>query len=201
VDLTPPPPDPSAQVPAAPPWVDPPALPPIWTAPPPGPGWTAQPVAPSGWLMPDPLAQSGPVTRIARLGGLVVALIGALWMCLGGLLILAALFVPGLQVQLEEEGYSGIDVRATFLGAGALVIAIAAVEFAGGIGVLFQKDWGRVIGIVYGLLFGTGSALLVVEYLGARPTTVLAILFAVHLVAYIFITAVFLARWRGRPPA
>jgi hypothetical protein len=186
---------------APPPWATQ-AAPPLalWGAPPPGPGWAAPAQSASGWVLPDSTGRKGVVTRLGRLAGLIVALIGALWVCFGGLLILGALVVQGLEIQMEEQGYSGVDFKSLLIVVGIVIICLALVEFIGGVGALLQQEWGRIIGIIYALMFGVGSALALLEYLTGRPSEPLAILFGIHLVAYVIVVVILLGRWRGRTP-
>jgi hypothetical protein len=204
--------------------------------PPPGPAWGqpsappapqyappaqqyAPPPAPSGWAQPAPAPASqwvqpagvqGPVTGLAKLGGLIIALIAALWIFFGVIIVVGG----ALTKNLFDSVGSGTDVSNAVGGAiavfGVIILVFAVIEFLGGLGALFGKDWGRVISVIFGLLFGVACLLIGVSALaGGRSTDSNvatsaiggAVFFLAHAVLYLFATIVLMARWRRRVTA
>ena len=195
-----------APPPPGPAWGQPSAPPAQQYAPPPAPGTWAQP-APAGNQWVQPPAVQGPVTGLAKIGGLIIALIAALWIFFGVLIVIGGALTKGL---FDSIG-SGTDVSNAVGGAiavfGVIILVFAVIEFLGGLGALFGKDWGRVISIIYGLLFGVASLLIGFSAMaGARSTNSDvaggalggALFFVAHGVLYLFAAIVLMARWRGR---
>jgi hypothetical protein len=90
---------------------------------------------------PPSAAPQGPVTRLSKVAGVIVVLVGLVLTALGAFL-----------VWVFHDGFSsGSGIRfIALLGVGILVIGPPAL--LAGIGILRGKDWGRIIGIVYSLL-------------------------------------------------
>lgn len=199
---------PAPQAPG-PAWGQPAAPPPPQYAPPPAPGGWAQPApAATGWVQPS--AVQGPVTTLAKIGGIIIALIAALWIFFAVVIIVGGAVTKGL---FDSIG-SGQDVSNAIGGAiavfGVIILVFAVIEFLGGLGAVFGKDWGRIISIIYGLLFGVATLLIGVSALGSTRSVDSsvaggavggALFFLVHGVLYLFATVVLMVRWRGRAQA
>ena len=159
-------PPPPAEMPAAtPPPMPPPAPmapPPPPVAPPPAVAWQAPPPAP---------VMQGRRTVLATIAGVGLLVLGILGMILGVLALAGTALVGSLQSQLGDvpglpAGTNAADVLAgVFVFLGVIVIAYSLVYIIGAIGVLRFKGWGRVMGIIVGVLSGlfwllglTGSA-------------------------------------------
>ena len=194
--VPPAPPAPPAYVPAPPPAAAPPQQ--TWVAP------TAAPAA-VGWVAPPAAsAPQGRVTVLARFAGLLLLLIGVFWGVIGALAIAGG---QAAKDALNNAGLAGGDAAATVLaGVGIVLLFFAFWEVLGGIGVIAGKGWGRVIGILYSLLFGLATLLpLSGATRAASDTTTdlgpVLVFFGGHVIAYIFIFIVLALRWRGKAPA
>jgi hypothetical protein len=182
----------------------PPATPaPTYTPPP-----VAPPVAPQptvAWAPPPAAgAEAGQRTPFALAAGILLVLLGAL----GALAALALLTIgrefirqfdfsslPGLEQVQDPSGF--VESAATF--GGILVLAFSTFYIVGGVGVMRSRSWGRVIGIVIGILAGlfwlagvAGGG----RAAGGTDGTSLVLL-AAH--AYIAIALLFF--WRNKAPA
>ena len=187
----------------------PPAQPgPAWGQPPPAPpapaAWAQPAPAGSQWVMPA--ATKGPVTVLAKFAGVLVALVAALWIFFGVVIIIGGAVTKGL---FDSIG-SGSDVSNAVGGAiavfGIIIVFFGAIEFIGGLGALFGRDWGRVISIIYSLLFGAATLFIGISALagGRNVDTDVAngaigggLFFLAHAVVYLFAAIVLMARWRG----
>ena len=209
-----PPQDPTqpAQPPPATPgpsWGQPAAPPPQEYAPPaqPAPGGWAQPgPTATGWVVPV-VAARGPVTGLAKIAGLILLVFGLLWTGIGALFVLggAAAKVGGSNAGIPGLGNAVGDFIAGF---GIVILVIAVIEILGGIGVMLSREWGRIIGICYALIFGFGSVFIVAG--GASANNVRAdttgggvalVIGLVFLLGYAYALIVLMARWRGRATA
>ena len=156
-----------------------------------------------------PPATKGPVTGLARIAGLIVALVACVWIFFGAIIIVGGALTKGL---FDNLG-SGTDVSNAVGGAvavfGIIILVLALIELAGGLGALFGKDWGRVISIIYALLFGIATLLIGLSALasGRGDSTISngamggAVFFLAHAIAYLFAAIVLVVRWRGRATA
>jgi hypothetical protein len=190
----PPSPAPSAPPPVAPPAYTPPTYTPPPIAPPspqPTVAWAPPPAAP---------AAVGGRTTLSLAAGILLVVLGAL----GALFSLAVLTIgrefiksfdfstiPGMEGAADPNGI--VTGVITFLG--IFVLACSTFYIVGGVGVMRSKNWGRVIGIVIGILAG----LLWLGSLanGSRGDISFAlVLLALH--AYIAIALLFF--WRTRAP-
>jgi len=199
----PPDPTPEGTTPDAPP---PAAAPPAYAPP----TYTPPPIAPPSpqpavaWA-PPPVASAaaGQRTTLSLAAGILLVVLGVL----GVLFSLAVLTIgrsvvdqfdfsslPGLQGNADPNAIvSGVI---TFLG--IFVLACSTFYIVGGVGVMRSKNWGRVIGIIIGILAGLiwlGS-LASSGRAGGDPLFALVLL-AIH--AYIAIILLFF--WRTRAPA
>jgi hypothetical protein len=183
-------------------------VPPAYTPP----TYTPPPIAPPApqptvaWAPPP--ATTAPVgqrTTLSLAAGILLVVLGVL----GALFSLAVLTI-GREVmkQFDFSGIPGMEGAAdpnaivtgviTFLG--IFVLACSTFYIVGGVGVMRSKNWGRVIGIIIGILAGLiwlGSVAQVGRG-GPRDDVSFAIvLLVVH--AYIAITLLFF--WRNKAPA
>ena len=213
--VQPPPPPAAAPGPA---WGQPPApaAPPAGFAQPQAPapaGW-AQPQAPApGWIQPV-LTQKGSVTILARIAGLVLVLLGLFWGLIGVVLIIGGSafrsfldqFGP-LNSDTTTVDNAGNIVGGIFVGFGIVILVLAIVEVLGGFGTLLGKTWGRIIGILYSLVFG---AFLLLGLAGTSRAADVGntngaggglILLLIMFVLYLYALVVLLIRWRGHARA
>lgn len=131
-----------AAAPAPPPPVMPPPV-----------AWGAPPVA---------VAAAGRRTTLAAIGGVLLIILGIL----GGLLgLMVAVFGSSIVGQLDLDQFggdftgSGInDPAAVVSGAiafvGIVVVLYSLVYLIGGIGIVRSRGWGRVMGLIVGILSG-----------------------------------------------
>jgi hypothetical protein len=193
---TPPNPTPDAPPPAAAP---PAYTPPTYTPPPVPPPQPAVAWAPP----PAATAAAGQRTTLSLAAGILLVILGVL----GVLFSLAVLTIgrsvvdqfdfsslPGLQGNADPNAIvSGVI---TFVG--IFVLACSTFYIVGGVGVMRSRSWGRVIGIIIGILAGLlwlGS-LASSGRAGGDPLFALVLL-AIH--AYIAVTWLFF--WRNKAAA
>lgn len=171
------------------------------------PGYTPPPIPPPvapqptvAWA-PPPAATAavGQRTTLSLAAGVLLVILGAL----GALASIALLTIgrefirqfdmsslPGLEQISDPNAF--VESAATF--GGIIVLAFSAFYVIGGVGVMRSRDWGRVIGIVIGILAG----LFWLASLGGRGGgSTPIVLLAVH--AYIAIALLFY--WRNKAPA
>ena len=186
---------PTASVPpsaAAAPTPPPAPTQPGWAAPT-QPGWAA-PVsspAPVGWAAP-PVARAGAetTTGFAKAAGVLLIVFGLL-LGLFGLVALAASSVVNETDNPLGSGFAGLF--ATF---GVILVVFALIEIVGGIGAWGGRGWGRVIGLVYGvlgILIGLGNAIGSRSTFDSGRTTGTGL---VILAIYGFITVALAFRWK-----
>ena len=189
-------PPPAPPPPAAPPAYTPPPVPPPAYTPPPA---TTQPTV--AWAPPPAAgAATGQRTTLSLAAGVLLVILGIL----GALASLALLTIgrefirqfdmsslPGLE-QISDPN-SFVESAATF--GGIIVLACSAFYVVGGVGILRSREWGRIIGIVIGILAGLFwlSSLGGGRGGGSFPI----VLLVVH--AYIAISLLFY--WRNKAPA
>jgi hypothetical protein len=187
------------QPPPSPPQGTPPTAPPS--------GWNPQPApagpAGTGWVQPAAAAR-GPVTALAKIAGIVILLFGLFWTAIGALILLAG----GLtKAGSGQAGFAQFgDAVGNFIaGFGIVIVVLAIIELISGIGILMSKDWARIAGVVYSLLFGVGSILIVAG--GASASNVdsgtgggaATLIFGlVFLVGYAYCLFALGMRWRSR---
>lgn len=138
-----------------------------------------------------PTALQGPVTRLSRVGGIAILLLGLALTDIGGHFVGYA--------AASSPTYAGIGI---FIGFAMVTIGI--VEILAGIGILLSKTWGRFIGISCSLLLGGVSFQLAVvdgsiawkdapTWLPAAPN---AIVFGSVVVLYALSAITLMFRWR-----
>ncbi len=183
-----------------------PAAPPQYTAP----AYTPPPIAPPqpavAWAPPPAaVATLGQRTTLALAAGVLLVILGVL----GALFSLVVLTIgrgfieqfdfgtlPGLQGINDPNAFvSGVI---TFLG--IFVLACSTFYIVGGVGVMRSKNWGRVLGIIIGILAGLlwlGSVGSMGRVGRAGDPSFAFVLLAVH--AYIAIALLFF--WRNKARA
>lgn len=193
--------------PTAPSWAAPqPPVPPTspgWAAPTPpppptAPGWAAPtpPAAPVGWAPPpvEPVGRRS-TTGFAKAAGILLMVFGTL-LGLFGLVFIAA---STASRDLSEQFFGTVDARSIgdfVAGVGIVILVFAVIQIMGGIGSWRGSGWGRVIGLVYGVI-GTllGIGTLAGSGSSVRQGSVGSGLFI--LAVYGFITLALAFRWKS----
>lgn len=189
---------------STPPPIPPPAMPtppmatPAMGAPPPQPAVNWAPA-------PAPVAVAGKRTTLSLAAGILLILGGIL----GGLVgLLVAVFGGALVDMIESFGpmpeLEGMD-PAAFLSAfvvffGIIILVYSLVYLVAGIGVVRSRDWGRVLGLIVGILSGLIwlSGMGGTNQPGAGDSLVGTLIgFGIH--AYIVVALLFF--WRTKPSA
>ncbi|HEY8871115.1 MAG TPA: hypothetical protein VIM30_17230 [Candidatus Limnocylindrales bacterium] len=154
-----------------------------------------------------PAAQAGPVRGIARIGGLFLALIGIFWGLVGLALVVGAAVVKSYLDVSTLPGYADLAGGA-LVTIGIIVLVFSIVELLTGIGAMFGKSWARALGLLYALVFGAFSLVVILQgnriAAGTGETAGSAgavLFFGAHLVLYTYVLIVFLFGWRGRSTA
>jgi hypothetical protein len=151
-----------------------------------------------------PAGQKGPVTILAKFAGIILLVFGLLWTAIGVVIVLggAAAKVGGNSAGIPVVGNAVGDFLAGF---GIVILVIAIIEVLGGVGVILSKDWGRIIGIIYALMFGVGSVFIVLGGVSASKNVdtgsggaVTLIVGLVFLLGYLYSLFALGVRWRGR---
>lgn len=181
-------PAPSSDPPPLAPYVDQAAVPaPAPAAPPPPVTWAAPPVA---------VAAAGGRTGLAAAAGIIMLILGIL----GGLLGLFVAVVGGSFASqfgdvLEMPGINDPgSVMAGFIAFfGIIVVVYSLVYVIGGIGILRSRGWGRVMGLIVGIL----SGLVWLSGLGQSDTANLPFTI-VMLAIHAYIVVVLILFWRTR---
>jgi hypothetical protein len=174
-------------------------------------GW-GQPAPTQGWVQPA-VNQQGPVTILARIAGLVLVLLGLFWGLIGVVLIIGGSafrsfldnFGP-LSTNASNVDAAGNIVGGIFVGIGIVMLILAIVEVLGGFGAMLGKTWGRIIGVLYSLVFGvflliglTGSSR--AADVSNTDTRGGVIFLLVMFLLYLYALVVLIIRWRGRAHA
>lgn len=146
-------------------------------------------------------AQRGPVTILARFGGLFLALIGILWAVVGGAFVAGGALLGNI-IDVNSLPGLGDAFRGALATIGVILLVFAIIEILAGLGAMLGKDWARAVGLLYALVFGAFSLLIVIDGSRVSDSGNAALLFFVaHLVAYAYVLVVFIVRWRGRASA
>lgn len=123
-------------------------------------GWGQPPAQPpAGWAQPQPQPSYRPsTTGLAKLGSLILILWGLLFTLLGGVTVAGgALFRDALRSMAGQDLEGGQFADALGAGLaiiGVIVLVIALAEVLVGIFSWRGSGFARVLGIIYGLLFG-----------------------------------------------
>jgi hypothetical protein len=109
-----------------------------------------------------------------------------------------------LSTNANNVDAAGNIVGGVFIGIGIVILVLAIVEVLGGFGALLGKTWGRILGILYSLVFG---AFLLIGLTGATRAAADVgtdngaggglIFILVMFVLYLYSLIVLLLRWRG----
>jgi hypothetical protein len=141
------------------------------------------------------------VTGLAKLGALVLILNGILWTLVWGAIVGLGAAAKG---SLDSFGGTsfGDAVGGALAAVGVFFLVVAVLELLVGVGSWMGKDWGRIGGIVYSLVFGGVLLLSGLSALGASSDTANAtggaLIVLAFAAAYIYTLIVFAIRWRGR---
>jgi len=175
------------------------------------PSYTPPPIAPPApqpavaWAPPPAVAVgAGRRSTLSLAAGILLTVLGVL----GGLLALAILTI-GREVvkQFDFTNMPGVDTGGADVGAiagsavtfaGILLLVFSAFYIIGGVGVMRSANWGRVMGIVIGIL--AGLFWLAGVSGGSQAGNGIGfslVLLAIH--AYVAIALLFF--WRTRAPA
>lgn len=195
-----PPPDETTSVPT------PPAYTPPTYTPPPVPPPAAQPTV--AWAPPPAtVAAVGRRSTLSLAAGVLLVILGVF----GGLLALLILTI-GREVvgQFDFRNMPGVDTGGADVGAiaggavafvGIFLLACSTFYIVGGVGIMRTATWGRVLGIVIGILAGLfwlASVLGGGQVRGGSSGVGFAVvLLAIH--AYVAIVLMFF--WRSKAPA
>jgi len=179
----------------------------------PAPGGWAQPQPTPGWIQPATTSQ-GPITILARIAGLFLVLLGLFWGAIGVVLIIGGSMFRSIFDQFgvlsangDQLDTAGNVVGGVFVGIGIVILVLAIVEVLGGFGAMFGKTWGRIIGVLYSLVFG---AFLLIGVSGATRSADLSdtsgaggglIFLLVMFLLYLYSLVVLIIRWRGHARA
>jgi len=158
----------------------------------------AAPAAPAALTAPPaPTTDLGRVSGPARLAAVILLLFGIWFAILGALTIEAALDPSGFMGREIGDAF-GAGTRGTvaFIGIGVLLVAI--LEVAAAIGAWRGTTWGRILGVVYAIVFTLGSAVVLIVTHGPSTTSV-ALVVGV-LLAYSFVGLALAVRWRHSTP-
>ena len=160
------------------------------------------------------VAAKGPVTFLARIAGLGLLLVGLAWLGLGLVAMLGGAIIQSLvdryapgQTDAQTIAAGGKAITAGLAAIGVTWIVLAIIEMLGGLGILLGKGFGRVIGIIYSLVFGlvllpgisalaraSASGDLSTGDADVRP---FVLVFVAMFVIYVYSLIVLLFRWRG----
>jgi len=143
-----------------------------------------------------------------------LVLLGLFWGAIGVVLIIGGSAFRSIIDQFGPLNASNNDidtagniVGGVFVGIGIVILILAIVEVLGGFGALLGKTWGRLIGILYSLVFG---AFLLVALTGGTRSADIGdtsgatgglIFVLVMLLLYVYSLVVLLLRWRGHARA
>jgi hypothetical protein len=164
------------------------------TAPPPP---LAQPAV--AWGAPAPaVAAQGGRTMLAAIAGVVMLVLGVLGGILGLLVaVVGGTFISSLGDLAEIPEFEGADPGAVLGGVvaffGIIVIVYSLLYVIAGIGVLRSRGWGRVMGIVVGII----SGLIWLSGLSSSESSNLP--FAIVMLAiHVYIVVVLAVFWRNK---
>jgi hypothetical protein len=151
------------------------------------------------WGAPAPVvAAQGGRTTLAAIAGVVMLVLGVLGGILGLLVaVVGGTFIASLGDFAEIPDLEGADPGAVLGGVvaffGIIVIVYSLIYVIGGIGVLRSRGWGRVMGIVVGIV----SGLIWLTGLGSSESSGLPfsiVMLAIH----VYIVVVLAIFWRNK---
>ena len=179
----------------------PPPLPPsAWTVPPMPP---APPAAPVGWAAAPMPSSRGGITGLAKLGALVLVLGGLFWTLIGALLLLAGGLARTILEGVDVEGLGDVrfaDIAGGLIFAfGIVILVVAILELLTGIFAWRGSGVARILGILYGLGFGSITLMTALspsarDAVSGSGATIVPLAIGV---AYLYTALVFIARWRN----
>jgi hypothetical protein len=187
--------EPAATVPAY--------TPPTYTPPPVPPPASPQPAV--AWAPPPTATVAGQRTTLSLAAGILLVVLGVL----GGLASLLILTIGReFARQFDFTNMPGIDAGGADVGAiagsavtfvGIVLLVCSAFYIIGGVGAMRSKDWGRVIGIIIGILAGLFWLAGLTNGGQGRGDGIgfALVLLAIH--AYVAIALLFF--WRNKAPA
>jgi hypothetical protein len=149
-------------------------------------------VPPAPSAPPAPTTDRGRVTGPARLAAVILLLFG-IWFAILGALTIEAALDPSAFMGRQIGDALGAGTRGTVAFTGIAVLLVAILEVAGAIGAWRGRTWGRILGLVYAIVFALGSAVVLIVTHGPSPTSV-ALVVGV-LIAYSFVGLVLAVRW------
>jgi hypothetical protein len=112
-----------------------------------------------------------------------------------------------LDTSTNNVDTAGNIVGGALVGIGIVMLILAIVEVLGGFGAIFGKSWGRLIGILYSLFFGSFLLLGLTSAtrnsnLGDTSGAGGGLIFLLVMIAlYAYSLIVLILRWRGSPRA
>jgi hypothetical protein len=206
---TPPPPPTAGWVPAQPTSV-PPTSPPVgaptgWVGPQTTPAAQWTPAAAQPGMMPAGAVyvREGGVTGLAKLGSLILIIFGLLFTLAGAVLLVIGREFETATIDPGLEQYRDL-VGGLASGIGIVILVVAIIEILIGIFAWRGSGFARFIGIIYGILFGlVGLAGIAGAGTTTNPPTTTGsnsiVPAAIIAVAYLYVAAVFIFRYRSRP--
>jgi hypothetical protein len=155
------------------------------------------------------------VTILARIAGLFILVIGLVWGAIGGLAIAGGVFIQNLidrysptSTTPDQVTTAGNVVGGAVAALGIVIVIFAVIEILGGLGALLGKTFGRIIGILYSLVFGLFLLLIISAGVRDANTTdttadvgAFFLIFVAMFVMYLYSFVVLIARWRRQARA
>jgi hypothetical protein len=158
----------------------------------------------SQWVRPSAAAARGPVTGLSKIGAVILLINGILWTLIWGAVVALGAAAKGSLDSMGGTAF-GDAVGGALAAVGIFFLVIAVLELLVGVGAWMGKEWGRIGGIVYSLLFGGVLLFSGLSALGARSdaanATGGALILLAFAAAYIYTLIVLAVRWRGRATA
>ena len=164
--------------------------------------WVTSPTvaAPTtGWVAPPPLPPTSPASALTKIAAALLLFMGGITTLVGVFFVLGAAILTRAANQQGVPGL-GTVVGGTLAVIAVVVLVIGIVEMLGGVGVWRGSGWGRVVGLIYGvlgLLLGLAVTLDAASATsGTRDGGFGGIVF---LAVYGFVTLVLAMGWRASP--
>jgi len=143
-----------------------------------------------------PLPPTSPSSGLDRVAAALLLFMGGITTLVGVFLLVSAAILKGAADQTGVSGLGAV-VGGTLAVVAVIVLAVGLVEMLGGVGVWRGSAWGRVVGLIYGvigLLLGLAVTLdAATTSSGTRDSAVGGIVF---LAVYSVITLVLAIGWR-----
>jgi hypothetical protein len=156
------------------------------------------------WRTAEVNANRSPAV-VARAGGLVVALVAALWMVIGADILLGGTLGAGFIDLLNAGPPRGAcegcgDWIEHVRDIGPVILVVALFELIAGLAAMIGKDWGRIVSILYSVMFGVPLLLvriLIPTSAGRNDVQETVAVSTALVIAYAFAAIVLIAWWRG----